>query len=227
MTGADGVLVSLDSLPATIASAFLVTLVTVIVPSPSTITASRLSMTRGTRAAAAFLSGVVVLEVIAFFIMAVGMQPLLQRLGGASVVTPLAGVLMVVGGVVMAVTAPQAARRVEERSRKGAPARGSLHGPFLGGLLVPSANPGFWLWWSTVGTSFIHAARQWGDLGLTLLLAAFLAGVAAWYLPLLVALRRGKNVFSPHVLRWLLVGLGCGLVVIGLRLVWVGSIGAH
>lgn len=213
---------SLDSLPATMVSAFLVTLVTVIVPSPSTITASRLSVTRGTRAAAAFLSGVVVLDVFAFFVMALGFQPLLHSIGGASVVTPLAGVLMVVGGVVMAVTAPRAARRVDENSRSAAPARGSLHGPFLGGLLVPAANPGFWLWWTTVGTSFIHGARQWGDLGLTLLLGAFLTGIAAWYLPLLVALRRGKNVFSPGVLRWLLVGLGIGLIGIGLRLLWGG-----
>ncbi len=213
---------NLSSLPLTVASAFVVTLATVIVPNPSTIAASRLVVTRGARAAAAFLSAVVVLDVAVFFVMALGLQPLLYSIGGTSYLVPIAGAGMVIVGAVMMVTAPRAAAKLRARQQGSAEGRGNggLHGPFLAGLLVPAANPGFWVWWTTVGTSFIHAARQWGRLGLALLLASFLAGVSAWYIPLVLALRRGKDVFSPRILRWVLFAFGAALIAIGAHLLW-------
>ena len=107
---------------------------------------------------------------------------------------------MVVVGVVMAATA----RRGGPRARSSKPAieaedGATARGPFLAGLLVPASNPGFWIWWTTVGTSFIHAARHWGEVGLGLLLLALIGGAAAWYLPLLWALSRGRQVFSERV----------------------------
>jgi threonine/homoserine/homoserine lactone efflux protein len=208
-----------SSLPATMLSAFLVTLVTVIVPSPSTVTAGRLAFTRGWRAAATFLTAVVALDIAVFCALALGFQPLLHRLGGAAYLVPAAAIGMIVVGMVMIVHPPQVAPRECDRDPpKNGLLRNELHGPFLAGLLVPAANPGFWLWWMTVGTSFIHAARQWGDLGLTALLASLLSGVLAWYLPLVLALRQGKTLFPPSALRRVLRLLGGALVLFGVNL---------
>jgi len=210
------------SLPMTLFSAYVVTFATVALPNPSTVAASRVALTRGSRAAAAFLSSVVALDIVVFLVIAFGLQPLLHGVGGTKLLMPIAGVAMVVAGVVMVMTAPIAVRRmhIERAAPAPSPGRPSIQGPLLGGILVPSANPGFWIWWATVGTSFIHTAHQWGRPGVGLLLAAFLAGVISWYVPLVFALRRGRDVMSPRVLRWMLVVFGVAMVAFGLNLLW-------
>jgi threonine/homoserine/homoserine lactone efflux protein len=207
------------SLLATILSAFLVTFATVVIPSPSTVAASRLAFTHGWRAAASFLAGVVTLDIAVFCGLALGFQPFLQRVGGAAYLVPTVAAGMIIFGFAMMIRPPRLAPRdscndppVSDRSQE------PLRGAFLGGLLVPAANPGFWMWWMTVGTSFIHAARHWGDLGLASLLAALVGGVAAWYLPLVLALRRGSALFPPRSLRRVLRLLGAALVAFGAHL---------
>ena len=60
------------SLVATVASAFVVTFATVVIPSPSTVAASRYAVRRGTRAAAVFLGAVLCLDVAVFLVLAFG-----------------------------------------------------------------------------------------------------------------------------------------------------------
>ncbi len=204
------------TLPAVIVSAFFVTFATVIVPSPSTIAASRYAVTQGTRAAAACLSAVVFLDILVFLGLALGLQPLLRRIGGSHYFPLIAGFFLVIAGVGMVVLAPKNVdRMVTPKGRAFAQKEQSLHGPFVAGLLIPFANPGYWIWWTTVGTAFIHAARHWGRLGLTLLLASFITGVIAWYIPLLWALHRGREIFSPTAQKRLLVILGIAMVGFG------------
>ncbi len=212
---------SADILPVLL-SAFVVTFATVVVPSPSTIAASRFALSHGTRGAAACLGGVVTLDILVFLGLAFGLEPALYAVGGHRYLVPVAGAFLTVAGVVMIVTAPRhlTDRLVSDRGRQHAEREMRLHGPFLAGLIIPAANPGFWLWWASVGTAFIHAARRFGRLGLALLLGAFLAGVLSWYVPLLLALRRGREVFSGRTQTRLLVALGIGMVAFGLHLLW-------
>ncbi len=209
------------SLPAVILSAFFVTFATVVVPSPSTVAASRYAVTHGTRAAAACLSAVVLLDIVFFLALALGLQPMLHRIGGSHYMPPIAGVLLIGAGLVMVFAAPKNIHRlVSDRGRRRADHEQALHGPFVAGLLIPLANPGYWIWWTTVGTAFIHAARHWGRLGLTLLLVSFLAGIVGWYIPLLYALHRGRQVFSMEAQKRIVVILGAAMVVFGTFLLW-------
>ncbi len=212
---------NLSSLAALFISAFGVTFATVVVPSPSTVAASRLAVRDGTRAAAVFLGAVLVLDIFVFLVLVFGFHPLLSSVGGASYLAAAAGLGLAIAGIVMTVTARRDARRLVAQSQERAdePEK-RARGPFLAGLLVPSANPGFWLWWTTVGTSFIHAARRWGDVGLALLLVAFIGGAAAWYVALLWALHRGRQLFSQRVEEKVLFVLGLAMVGFGVYLLW-------
>lgn len=212
----------LTSLLAVVASAFVVTLATVIVPSPSTMAASRYAVSHGTRAAAACLSGVVLLDIIVFLSLAYGFEPVLYRIGGHRYLLPAASALLFIAGLGMIVLAPRdvSTRLISVRGKERADREQALHGPFLAGLLIPIANPGYWIWWTTVGTSFIHVARRWGNLGLTLLLTGFIAGVLAWYVPLLYALHHGRQIFSKETQRRILVALGVGMMAFGAHLLW-------
>jgi threonine/homoserine/homoserine lactone efflux protein len=211
--------VSFLPLATTLGSAFVVTFVTVAVPNPSTIGASHYGVRRGARAAAMFLGAVLCLDVVVFFVLVHGLHPLLSALGAARYLKPLAGAGLTIAGLVMVVTVLRNASLPQSmRLSSDAEDRGTAHGPFVAGVLVPAANPGFWIWWTTVGTSFIHAARPWGNVGLGLLLAAFLGGAAAWYVPLVWALSRGRQVLSERAQRVALVILGCAMVGFGVVL---------
>jgi threonine/homoserine/homoserine lactone efflux protein len=216
----------LSSLPAIVASAFFVSFATVVIPSPSTLAASRYAVTQGTRAAAACLSAVVILDTIVFLALALGLQPWLRSIGGSQYMPPVAGALLVLAGIAMVIAAPKdVSRLVSRRGKRFADREQALHGPFISGLLIPLANPGYWIWWTTVGTAFIHAARHWGRLGLTIVLLGFLAGVLSWYLPLLYALHRGRQVFSPSAQQRLLTLVGVAMIGFGLFLLWHSFIG--
>ncbi len=212
---------SAASLPAVIFSAFVVSFVTVVVPSPITIAASRYAVARGTRAAATFLTAVTVLDIIVFSALAFGFQPFLRRIGGTQYLMPVAGVVLVVVGIGMLVLAPRdASRIVSERGKRRVEREQRLHGPFLAGLLVATANPGYWIWWTTAGTAFIHAARHWGRLGLTLLLLAFVGGLVLWYSVFLWGLHHGRTMISDRAQKWLLIVLGVALIGFGLYIVY-------
>ncbi|RMF81963.1 MAG: hypothetical protein D6739_08765, partial [Nitrospirae bacterium] len=157
-----------------------------------------------------------------FLALALGLEPVLYSVGGHRYLVPVAGAFLTIAGIVMVATAPRHLpdRLVTDRGRDRAEREMRLHGPFLAGLLIPVANPGFWLWWASVGTAFIHSARRFGRLGLALLLAAFLAGVLSWYVPLLLALRKGRAVFSRRTQTRLLMGLGVAMVAFGVHLLW-------
>jgi threonine/homoserine/homoserine lactone efflux protein len=210
------------SLPAVIVSAFVVSFVTVVVPSPITVAAGHYAMARGTRAAGAFLGAVTLLDGGVFAVLALGVHPILRDIGGTRYVVPAAGFVLVAAGVAMVVVTLRRSldRMVSLRWQQKAQREESLHGPFLAGLAVASANPGYWLWWTTAGTAFIHAARHWGRIGLTLLLVAFLGGVILWYATLLFALHRGRHLFTAGQQRTLMLILGSAVALFGVYVVW-------
>jgi len=214
--------VNLLSLATTLGSAFAVMLITVAIPNPSTVAASTYAVRRGTRAAAVVLGAVLCLDTAVFFVLVHGFHPLVTALGAARYLKPLAGTLLTVVGLVMAVrvwrvgSIPQLERMTAEVEDDG----GGAHGPFAAGLLVPAANPGFWIWWTTVGTSFIHAVRPWGNLGLGLLLLAFLGGAGVWYVALLWALSRGRQLLTERTRRFAVMVLGLAMVAFGVFLLW-------
>ena len=209
---------NLSSLPAVAATAFCVTLVTAIVPNPSTIAATHISLRRGTRAAATFLGAVVVLDTLMFALLAFGFEPLLHGLGITTYLVPVPAIGLSALGLVMVAGASRLASRPAPSAADPGPRLLALCGPFAAGLVLPAANPGFWIWWSTVGTAFIHAARDWGRPGLTLVFGAYIAGVVAWYLPLLHSLHRGRRVFPAHLQRRVLVILGLAMILFGAHL---------
>lgn len=211
----------MSSLLATILSAFMVTFATVVVPSPSTLALGRVAVADGTRAAAVFLSAVLVLDTFVFGLLVFGVHPVLHLAGVTRYLVPLAGVGLVAAGLAMAATADRGTSRWLEGGEAPAGAPSSrARGPFAAGIVVNVANPGFWIWWTTVGTSFIHAARHWGDVGLTLLLVAFLCGTSAWYVPLMWAFHRGRRVFSARSQARLNLCFGIAMAAFGIYLVW-------
>jgi threonine/homoserine/homoserine lactone efflux protein len=206
------------SLPALLVSAYLVSLATVVVPGPITLVATRLALHHHTGAAALFLAGVTTLDIVLFLALAGGAAPALHLAGALPMVEIVGGIAIIWAGV---------------GSMRGAiaPHRHSVHprvierrylGHFFLGIAVSAANPQYWIWWVTAGLAFVQAAARHGADGLTWLLVALIAGVVSWYVPLLVALQRGRALLSPRAEHLVVRGLGVVMIALGVALVVLG-----
>lgn len=207
------------SLPALVASGFVVSLVTVAIPGPITIVATRLGLSRHLGAAVWFLIGVTALDVALFSALAAGAAPLLRRIGALPAVIVLGGLALVWGGV----SSLRDGTDHPERAREIRLERRNMASYFALGLAVSAGNPHYWIWWVTAGLAFVEGARAHGAPGLAWMLAALVGGVVAFYLPLLWALHRGRALLTPRAERVVTKGLGVILLLLGVALTALGA----
>lgn len=205
--------------PALVAVAFLVSLATVSIPGPITIVATHLALDRRIRAAAWFLAGTTTLDAVLFAALGAGAGPLLRRIGALPLVEILGGLVLLWGGI-SSLRRDAPARSVRPRVRHE-PHHALGH--FALGLLVSACNPHYWIWWVTAGLAFVEAARAHGTPGLAWMLAALIAGVIAWYIPLLWALHRGRQLLSPRRERQLVTIMGALITFLGASLIAFGA----
>lgn len=206
------------SLPALVASGFVVSLATVAVPGPITLVASRLVISRHLSAAVWFLIGVTALDVTLFSALAAGAAPSLRRLGALPVVEIIGGLALVWGGL----SSFRGVSRPRAPELKDSPEARRPLSDFMLGVLVAAGNPHYWIWWVTAGLAFVEAARSHGQAGLLWMLLALIAGVVAWYVPLLWALTHGRELLSARAERWVTHAMGIVLLVLGVALAGLG-----
>ena len=208
------------SLPALVASGFVVSLVTVAIPGPITIVATRLGLSRHLAAAVWFLIGVTALDVVLFSALAAGAAPVLRRIGALPVVVVLGGLALIWGGVSSLRDVSPRPSRTKELQLD----RRNMASYFALGLAVSAGNPHYWIWWVTAGLAFVEAARAHGAPGLAWMLAALIGGVVAFYVPLLWALHRGRALLSARTERVVTRALGVVLLLLGIALSVLGVI---
>jgi threonine/homoserine/homoserine lactone efflux protein len=208
------------SLPALVASGFVVSLVTVAIPGPITIVATRLGLSRHLAAAVWFLVGVTALDVALFSALAAGAAPVLRRIGALPAVVVIGGLALVWGGV----SSLRDGSEHPDRTTGLRLERRNMASYFALGLAVSAGNPHYWIWWVTAGLAFVEGARSHGAPGLAWMLAALIGGVVAFYIPLLWALHRGRALLSARAERIVTRGLGVVLLLLGAALTVLGVV---
>lgn len=208
------------SLPALVASGFVVSFVTVAIPGPITIVATRLGLSRHLAAAVWFLIGVTALDAALFSALAAGAAPVLRRLGALPIVVVLGGLALLWGGF----STLRDGSEHPDPSRKLDLAQRRTMSYFVLGVAVSAGNPHYWIWWVTAGLAFVEGARAHGAPGLAWMLAALIGGVVAFYVPLLWALHRGRALLSVRAERIVTRGLGVVLLLLGLALTGLGVV---
>lgn len=205
--------------PALVAVGFIVSLATVAIPGPITIVATHLALDRRLPAAVWFLAGTTVLDAALFASLAAGAAPVLRRVGALPLVEVAGGLVLLWGGIAsLRRRAPGGGVRPRVRRE---PHRAL--GYFALGLPVSAGNPHYWIWWVTAGLAFVEVARAHGTPGLAWMLAALIAGVIAWYVPLLWALQRGRALLSTRGERLVVRVMGVAIVLLGAGLIFFGT----
>ena len=86
---------------------------------------------------------------------------------------------------------------------------------YAAGVITSAANPYFWLWWLTVGSSLVLEALVAGPLLVVAFMAGHWASDLGWFSFIAVGSARGKSVLSVHQYRIILAACGVFLILFG------------
>ena len=88
--------------------------------------------------------------------------------------------------------------------------------PYLAGLVTSAANPYFWIWWISIGSTMVIAGLQGG----LILAGSFMTGHwtadTAWYTFVSTGVSKGRTVFSDNAYRKIVALCGIFLILFGI-----------
>jgi threonine/homoserine/homoserine lactone efflux protein len=93
---------------------------------------------------------------------------------------------------------------------------GVLPSPVIVGAAVSASNPYWWLWWATIGTTYLALALQHGAGGLASFFTGHILSDLAWYSFVALAVAAGRDVLGPRVYNGVVVAAGAFLCVMAL-----------
>lgn len=150
-------------------------------------------------------------EVILVIAVAGGLGPWLEQEVVFGVLGLVGGALLVVMGLLTVRSSRTATLDVEKEPGATPP---PLHGPVLAGAATTLSNPYWWLWWATIGLSYVAVSKSSGMPGLVSFYCGHILADLAWFSLVAAAVAAGRKICPPAVYRWVLVL--CGIALVGL-----------
>ncbi len=85
----------------------------------------------------------------------------------------------------------------------------------LSGILVSTSNPYWFIWWATIGMTYLLWSLKLGIAGVASFFTGHILADLSWYALVAFIIARGRKVISGTVYRWLLLVCGLALVALG------------
>ncbi len=96
------------------------------------------------------------------------------------------------------------------------------HRTILSGILLSILNPTWLVWWATIGVTFVVWSVRYGALGPVYFYTGHILADFSWYSFVSFMVARGRRL-SHALHRWLLLGSGTFLLLLGGYFVWQGA----
>lgn len=199
-------------------TALLVGLSGALMPGPLTAVTVNYALRRGYRAAPLATLGHALLEAIMVLLLLVG-------LGSYLALPPVAGVIGLAGGLVLAWMGCGMIRSAARVTLTPAAASGEGWrggSPFWSGLVSTISNPYWFLWWATIGAGYVALSRNHGLTGVFSFYSGHILADLLWLSLLAIAAVSGKRWLTDKIYRWIILGLGIFLCVFSLYFFWSG-----
>lgn len=104
-------------------------------------------------------------------------------------------------------------------SEQGITAGGSVHewsfNPVISGILLSVTNPYWFLWWATVGVSYVIVALNLGAAGLATFFSGHILSDLAWFSFVSFVINTGRNLISNSLYRGVLMICAAFLILLG------------
>ena len=91
-----------------------------------------------------------------------------------------------------------------------------MYGPVSLGLLMSVSNPYWWVWWATVGNTFlIEGIAVAGIFGAAIFYFSHIMSDFTWYTIVSSSIGKGRRIISDKVYKYILIVCGIFLVALG------------
>ena len=91
----------------------------------------------------------------------------------------------------------------------------------LSGVLGSASNPYWFIWWATIGVTYLLWSLKLGIAGVASFFAGHILSDLSWYALVAIIIATGRKAINNTVYSWLLVI--CGVALVGLGAYFVVS----
>jgi threonine/homoserine/homoserine lactone efflux protein len=91
--------------------------------------------------------------------------------------------------------------------------------PFLQGMFVSAINPYWYLWWVTIGASFLIKSSKYGLLGVSLFYIGHISSDFIWYLVIGILVSKGRKYFNRELYKIIFILCGIFLIYQGIKFI--------
>ncbi len=198
-------------------TAFVVGLSGAMVPGPLTVVLTRHALRGGLRAGPLITLGHGLLEALIVVLLLFGLDSLLARDQVVGIIGLTGGLVLIWmgSGIFRSPGTPPSLEEEKENEDQGP-------GSFLAGMVATISNPYWFLWWATVGATYVALSREQGVQGVLLFFSGHLLADFAWLMLLALALVTGRRFFTDRIYRGVMKFLGLMLVILAGYFIWSG-----
>lgn len=203
-------------------TAFIVALSGAMMPGPMLSAAVAESLKGNWRVGPYMVLGHGILEVALILALVAGLASFLTQPAVTAAIALLGGVVLIFLGINMSRDALQN-RLSLDMAASVSQSQVRLH-PAVTGVTVSMANPYWWLWWATIGLSYITLAMKSGALGMASFFSGHISADLAWYSLVTMAVSGGRKFINPRLYQIILAGCGVFLVCMGFYFIYSGVV---
>lgn len=176
------------------------------------------TLKKGYRAGTSVVFGHMIVETSMIVLLALGLSQIIGLKAPFIIISIVGGAFLVFMGVKL-IKSGQMKASIEITAEEPK----FVHGPIYGGIVTSLSNPYFFMWWFTVGATFVFdGLRLAGLVGLAAFLIGHWASDFSWYGFVSFCTDRGGAVASDRAYRLVLIGCGVFLSALGLVFVYSG-----
>jgi threonine/homoserine/homoserine lactone efflux protein len=199
-------------------TAFLVGFSGAIVPGPMLTVSITESFKKGYKAGTSVVFGHVAAETGMVVLLGLGLSQIIGLKAPFIAICIIGGAFLVFMGINL-IKSGQRKASIQTTAEK----RTLAYGPIYGGIVTSLFNPYFFMWWFTVGAAFVfEGLRLAGLVGLAAFLIGHWASDFSWYGFVSFCTDRGAAVAGDKAYRFILIGCGVFLSLLGLVFVYSG-----
>lgn len=193
-----------------LAVGFVIGLTGALAPGPTLVATIQASLTGNWKTGLKISCGHMVVEAVIFLLIVLGLAAIAQPY--TALIAVIGGIALIVFGILTLRGSRDASLSVVSQEASGKAASN----PYMAGLLTSAANPYFWIWWLSVGSTMVIAGLEGG----LVLAGAFMIGHWAadtgWYTLVSTGVSRGRTILSDRTYHVVMAACGVFLILFGL-----------
>ncbi len=199
-------------------ASFFAALSGAIVPGPVFAVTVAESIKRGYTAGPLIILGHFMIETIIIILLFLGLGAALESASARVAIGYIGGVMLMLMGFYLMIVSKKV--RLDVKPGPVRETRFSAYSLPIEGFLTSVSNPHFFLWWAAIGMPIMYKSIEIaGIIGFTAFLIGHISADLGWFGFVSYSIDKGKKFLSDILLKYIVVGSGIFLVILGISFI--------